>query len=1471
MMFKDVFYTPGLYKIFDEILVNAADHRQRDPSMNTLKVNIDKENQSISVWNNGAGIPVEIHQKEKIYVPELIFGNLLTSSNYDDNEKKVVGGRNGYGAKLANIFSLEFTVETADAERGKLYKQTFRKNMSDKGKPIITKNSKGESYTKISFSPDLARFGLTHLDDDIVSLLMKRVYDIAGINSSLKVYLNGKKLPIKSFKDYVSLYSQTDEENAILYERLDDRWEVAVSASDGQLTQISFVNSICTIKGGTHVGHVADQFVSKLSEHIAKKNKGMKVKPFQIKNQLSLYINCLIENPSFDSQTKETLTTKPSKFGSKWSFSNDLTKKVIKNSGIVENILAYARFKESKELEKTDGGKRGRVRVEKLFEANKAGGREASKCTLILTEGDSAQALAVSGLSVVGRDYYGVFPLRGKLLNVREAKHKQIMDNKEINSLKKILGLQHKKTYSPENVKSLRYGHVLIMADQDHDGSHIKGLVINFFDYFWPSLLKIDGFLQEFITPIVKCRKGKESKVFFTIPEYRDFFYGPDGEAKGWEAKYYKGLGTSTSAEAKSYFSNLPRHLLEFEFSGDQDSDSIELAFSKQRVNDRKDWLSAFTPGTFFDHGVDQLNYSNFVNKELILFSIADNARSIPSVIDGLKPSQRKVLFACFKRRLTKSEIKVVQLAGYVAEHAAYHHGEASLQSTIVGLAQDFTGSNNINILVPAGQFGTRLTGGKDAASSRYIFTKLSPIARALFPAVDDNVLKFLEDDGSSIEPLWYCPVIPTVLVNGSDGIGTGWSSSVPCYNPRDLISNIRKLLNDESLDPMIPWYRGFNGSIVPVDNSKSFDVVGSLKKSADRESFKIEELPIRSWTTPYKDYLESNIIGTADAKAPFIKDFQDNCTENKVSFTFTTSSDFSPELSTSAAYKRLKLASTIATSNMVLFDNEGRIRKYDTPEEILLEFFDTRFKLYEQRREFLIHKLEQNLVCLDNKKRFILMVVDGKLKVAKRKKTELLSELSRLKFDLIQPVKSKKNKAEQDSSDTEDSGKAEESGSTSLAEKGYDYLLSMKLWSLTLEKVQALAVQRDRKAEEKAEMELITPKELWVTDLSRLEDQLSRDEAAAEAMARDLERVAAEARARQKGGKGKGRKGKMAQSYVENDDDFSKVPLPGARTIAPKKVRVKKVSAPKEKKVSNAVSKATSRTAGQAVSKKKLTNIFDEESESDEAFSEYSDDENDIVGMLEDVSLDPEAENETVTKITTTKRAPRKATKPPIDSVESDEEDATDEDDVSDEITPVLPKEPTKSRKTRTKRNVPIKVSESESEPSPQKESTMVENSDSEDEEETLSLSQRLAQRVRLNDAELGSSKAAAKKPVKKSVLKPPQKVTAEKLGLSKRPRDTKAKKVISQTIMTPSPSPKAKKTRVKSPDKPVQRKRKVNTIKIVESDEDDSAEENSDIENEAPVRPRRQRNPVKSVVVLDSDEEIYVQSDDEDDSDFA
>uniref|UniRef100_A0A7N4PME3 DNA topoisomerase 2 n=1 Tax=Sarcophilus harrisii TaxID=9305 RepID=A0A7N4PME3_SARHA len=690
--YRDVTFVPGLYKIFDEILVNAADNKQRDPKMNCIKVTIDSENNTISIWNNGKGIPVVEHKVEKVYVPALIFGQLLTSSNYDDDEKKVTGGRNGYGAKLCNIFSTRFTVETACKEYKKLFKQTWRDNMGKAGEMTL-KPFSGEDYTCITFQPDLSKFKMTNLDKDIVALMSRRAYDIAGSTKDVKVFLNGNRLPVKGFRSYVDLYvkdklDETGNPLKIIHEEVNNRWEVCLTMSEKGFQQISFVNSIATSKGGRHVDYVADQIISRLIDVVKKKNKGgVAVKAHQVKNHMWIFVNALIENPTFDSQTKENMTLQAKSFGSKCELSEKFIKAAI-GCGIVESILNWVKFKAQVQLnKKCSAVKHNRIKgIPKLDDANDAGSKNSTDCTLILTEGDSAKTLAVSGLGVVGRDKYGVFPLRGKILNVREASHKQIMENAEINNIIKIVGLQYKKNYEDaDSLKSLRYGKIMIMTDQDQDGSHIKGLLINFIHHNWPSLLR-HCFLEEFITPIVKVSRNKQELSFYSLPEFEEWKNSTENHKK-WKVKYYKGLGTSTSKEAKEYFSDMSRHRIQFKYSGPEDDAAISLAFSKKQIDDRKEWLTHFMEDRrqrkllglpedyLYGKATKHLTYNDFINKELILFSNSDNERSIPSMVDGLKPGQRKVLFTCFKRN-DKREVKVAQLAGSVAEMSSYHHGE---------------------------------------------------------------------------------------------------------------------------------------------------------------------------------------------------------------------------------------------------------------------------------------------------------------------------------------------------------------------------------------------------------------------------------------------------------------------------------------------------------------------------------------------------------------------------------------------------------------------------------------------------------------------------------------------------------------------------------------------------------------------------------------------------------------------------
>lgn len=1189
--YREVTYVPGLYKIFDEILVNAADNKQRDPKMSCIRITIDPENNLISIWNNGKGIPVVEHKVEKMYVPALIFGQLLTSSNYDDEEKKVTGGRNGYGAKLCNIFSTKFTVETASREYKKMFKQTWMDNMGKAGEMEL-KPFSGEDYTCITFHPDLSKFKMQSLDKDIVALMVRRAYDIAGSTKDVKVYLNGNRLPVKGFRSYVDLYlkdkvDETGNPLKIIHEQVNHRWEVCLTMSEKGFQQISFVNSIATSKGGRHVDYVADQIVTKLVDVVKKKNKGgVAVKAHQVKNHMWIFVNALIENPTFDSQTKENMTLQVKSFGSTCQLSEKFIKAAI-GCGIVESILNWVKFKAQIQLnKKCSAVKHNRIKgIPKLDDANDAGGRNSTECTLILTEGDSAKTLAVSGLGVVGRDKYGVFPLRGKILNVREASHKQIMENAEINNIIKIVGLQYKKNYEDEDsLKTLRYGKIMIMTDQDQDGSHIKGLLINFIHHNWPSLLR-HRFLEEFITPIVKVSKNKQEMAFYSLPEFEEWKSSTPNHKK-WKVKYYKGLGTSTSKEAKEYFADMKRHRIQFKYSGPEDDAAISLAFSKKQIDDRKEWLTHFMedrrqrkllglPDDYlYGQATTYLTYNDFINKELILFSNSDNERSIPSMVDGLKPGQRKVLFTCFKRN-DKREVKVAQLAGSVAEMSSYHHGEMSLMMTIINLAQNFVGSNNLNLLQPIGQFGTRLHGGKDSASPRYIFTMLSPLARLLFPAKDDHTLKFLYDDNQRVEPEWYIPIIPMVLINGAEGIGTGWSCKIPNFDVREVVNNIRRLMDGEEPLPMLPSYKNFKGTIEELAPNQY--VISGEVAILNSTTIEISELPIRTWTQTYKEQVLEPMLNGTEKTPPLITDYREYHTDTTVKFVVKMTEEKLAEAERVGLHKVFKLQTSLTCNSMVLFDHVGCLKKYDTALDILRDFFELRLKYYGLRKEWLLGMLGAESAKLNNQARFILEKIDGKIIIENKPKKELIKVLIQRGYD-SDPVKAWKEAQqkvpdEEENEESDNEKQSEKSDSATDSGPTFNYLLDMPLWYLTKEKKDELCKLRNEKEQELETLKRKSPSDLWKEDLAAFVEELE----VVEAKEKQDEQIGLPG----KGGKAKGKKTQMVEI----------LPSPSGKRVIPRVTEEMKAEAEKKikKKIKSENTEGSPQEEGMEVESLKL------------------------------------------------------------------------------------------------------------------------------------------------------------------------------------------------------------------------------------------------------------------------------------------
>ena len=1087
MGYKKIQFNPGFYKLFDELVVNARDARIRSMTSATPIKHIhisakEVEGQTaekqieISVENDGDGIPIQQHAEHNVWVPELIFGHLLTSGNYDKTEEKIVGGKNGYGAKLVNVFSHEFKVEVRSPAQGQKYSQVWKDHMLVCGKPSI-RADKGKGFVRITYKPDTTRFAGLNMADMLLAL-KTRTWELAALcGKDVKVTWNDTAIASNTFEKFVRLFLR--EGATLAYEMCGPRWEVAAVLTrtlydeedggddDSSRLAVSFVNGINTRKGGKHVDTVLRNVLGDFCDAAAKKK--VPVKAGQIRPAVVFFVNSTIVNPSFESQTKETLTTPAAKFGS--VFKSAKMCDGLMKIGLLEEAQAAMDVKTAKDAKKTDGSKKKTLRgYPKLEDALWAGTGKSGECTLILTEGDSAATSAISGLNVVGRERFGVYPLRGKLLNVKDISQDKFNKNEELTAIKAIVGLRQGQKYKDR--KDLRYGRIMVMADQDHDGSHIKGLLMNLFHTEWPELMQL-GFLCSLATPLLKASRRTEKISFYSQGEYEEW-RARTPNAMSWTIKYYKGLGTSTKEEAREWF----ERLAEIHYDWDTGSnESISLAFHKKRTDDRKEWLSGYDPKRVLDiKAGGRVTYTKFINDELIHYSNADNIRSIGHVMDGQKPSQRKVLYSCFKRGL-RSEIKVAQLAGYVSEHSAYHHGEASLCAAIVGMAQNFVGSNNVNLLLPNGQFGSRLLGGKDAASARYIFTQLESIADKVFRKEDMGILKHMTDDGTPVEPEYYLPTVPLLAINGCVGIGTGFSTDIPPHNPTEIVAALRRRMSGElaSLDTLTlkPWWQGFKGAVVSGGDG-CWITKGAYTFDDVAKTLTITELPVGTWTKEYKGILDAFCTATnkedmptafdSDGQ-PILKSFDDLYTDEDVKFVLYLSDDYYEEIKAHPEdfEKRFKLTSSWRTTNMVAFDMDMKLVKYPTVGAILEAYYRPRILAYEQRRLEEMKRLRQEAEELEAKARFIRAVLEGTLELRRATDEEIVE---RLKAHSIPAAM----------------------GSNADSVDGYDYVLRLRM-----DRVKASAVTDAEEAVKKAmdavkELESTTAETLWLKELDEFE-----------------------------------------------------------------------------------------------------------------------------------------------------------------------------------------------------------------------------------------------------------------------------------------------------------------------------------------------------------------------------------------------
>lgn len=849
-------------RCFLEPLSNASDNVHRSRRFGTYpgKVYIYVSRTRIIIENSGTPIPVQYKEEDEMYVPELIFGVPGSSSHYNE-EVRHEAGVNGLGVKLTNVFSKYFKVEILDPINKKSYVQEWEGiGLEGRKEPTITPHKSRDSLVRVTFDLDYGHFEYSSDEspDDIFPLFARHAADISFTTKvpvtfeyeSTKGDPKAIEFEVGHPRNYAYLYFGESVKNSIIHYEWPEGTRVIKQEDGRQVSRngkviplvemcvidtpdnsenISFVNSMMTRDGGIHV----ETALKSVSDHIvkfvnSKDDDGLTITLKHIRPNISIVLATMVKNPGFRGQTKNKLTD-PNPFIPRIRVSEKEVKPVMEWD-MIQHLLAILEAKKRALLSKSDGKKRRNISTRTGRDANDAGTRKSELCTLGIIEGLSASAYLnkLTDNMENGRDRWGVFPIRGKFLNVLNAKVEKISKNKEIFELKKMLGLAERTDYNkPENRKSLRYGRVVIMADADDDGKHIVALLLLYFHKFYPSLLQC-GFVFNYLTPIIRVTKGKRKHKFYTMSEFEKW----KGRTKGfggWKITYFKGLGRATDSQIKEDYED--QRIVHCVYD-DYAPQTINLAFSRENRDERKAWLAHFRDVLDVEV-VDSQPISEYINTELVKFGHLGLRRAIPSAMDGFKDCQRKAIWGAFKiwsdghygvlkpGNTKYRELKVARFAAKTAEITMYHHGEVSLGNAIIAMAQDFPGSNNLAYFTQDGQFGTRETGGKDAADPRYVETRPEHLLAYLIRAEDLEILELKEDEGEVIEPKFFVPILPLALINGANGIAVGYSTHIPGHNPLIVSGWYKAKIRGKTLPDVMPWFRGFSGTVEVIDRRR--------------------------------------------------------------------------------------------------------------------------------------------------------------------------------------------------------------------------------------------------------------------------------------------------------------------------------------------------------------------------------------------------------------------------------------------------------------------------------------------------------------------------------------------------------------------------------------------------------------------------------------------------------------------------
>jgi len=1046
--------SPIFLKIFDEALVNALDESGRDPELRKISVSFSTTDGRIEIQNDGRGIPIEFFVKNGApidrYIPEVMFTELSAGSNFDDSKTRLVGGRNGVGVSCTNIWSTFFEVEVRD--RRKYFHQIFRNNLTERGPQTVKPLASKLGSVTVRFTPDYARLGIdveasaSLLED----LLRTRTAEVAVCaRLGVKVTFNDVGMACKPSSFASELFGTEEGLLTENFGRTDGvGCEIILGPRKDCEPFTCFVNGI-RCDGGSLASHLFEKLHKAICAAATKQKHSSHIRLQTVKDYLALCCVARIDKPRFTNQSKECLSTQVKDFGFKVELSDRFVSKLAKLAAVEALIQHEVDHELAKDLKKVAPSKKAvDVNIDKYDPALDCR-KHPGQCTLILTEGDSAKALAVAGLSVVGRDRFGVYPLRGKVLNVRNKPIKTSIGNKEIAALLKILNVSP--GGSPDH---LRYGRIAIFTDQDSDGAHIAGLLLNAIHYFFPEILRArPDFVCRIVTPLIKAtpkRGGGDVQEFYSVQAFNA--WASIENSGHYTIKYYKGLGTSTVKDAKDIFRRLQSHTLGFEWDPAAEARMIAF-FDDKQADERKRILTEdYSIDLTIDFAASSLKVTDFLQKDLIHYSMYSNFRGIASAIDGLTPSRRKAIYY-FLSNKSNPEIKVAQAAAGTAMKTMYLHGENSLVESIVGLAQEHVGTNNVALLLPLGQFGSRLDPPGTHAAARYIFSRVSNITRALFPKADDDVLEYRSEEGEVIEPKHYCGVVPLILINGASGIGTGFSSCVPCHSVDSVVAACRALVQGSPLPAITPHYEGFKG---PVEATcKGVETRGVFRRTGP-SSLEILELPIGRWTDVFLTDLKE-----AGEKAKFpVSQIVNRSTESSVSVDLHFANPIE-HVEDAVLHKALKLTESVHSTFMWLHDADYKLRLFPKYEDILKEHAKERLRLYGVRKEHLLQKLGKEFAIAEGRARFIELVVSGEVKLQGKKRAALEEDL------VAHELPSMKTGG----------GEA----------PSFDYVLGMQFSSCTEEAIVKLRETSAHLKEEMHSLEQQTPESMWLGELSDL------------------------------------------------------------------------------------------------------------------------------------------------------------------------------------------------------------------------------------------------------------------------------------------------------------------------------------------------------------------------------------------------